>query len=332
MPPNSSELEPVRALTDLGLHDERAKTDLTLEKTEVLAPAGPAAAAAALTQERAETDARLLDERETTDAMVDDAAVHLLDEQAAHARARSAVAGRDQLLAMVSHELRGPLTAIALNANSLLQTAPAALTTRETRQVAQDMKAACGQMVHLVSDLLELPNMEAGRLEVSPLEVDAARVLRDAVAANAPMIHAASLSLQVEYPPEPRLAWIDRPRLLQVFTNLFTNAVKFSPPGGGITASLTGSEVEVQFCVADTGGGIPTEHLGRVFERFWQLAGSDRRGLGLGLYICKAIVEEHGGRIWVCSTPGVGSQFYFTVPTRQPRSTGPSQTIPSASA
>lgn len=331
MSPNSAELEPARDLTDRGLDEERSKTDGTLQKAQSQGVASPAMVEA-LTDERAETDARLLDERETTDALVDDAAVNLRDEQAAHARSRSAVVGRDQLLALVSHELRGPLTAIALNANSLLQASPTALTSRETRQLAEDMKAACSQMVHLVGDLLNLPSMDAGRLEVTPRQTDPCQVLRDAVAVNTPMIQTASMSLQVEYPTEPMVAWIDEPRLLQVFTNLFANAVKFCPPGAVITASVTGSAEEVRFCVADTGGGIPPEHLDRVFDRFWQLRASDRRGLGLGLYICKAIVEEHGGRIWVCSELGVGSQFYFTVPTRQPRITEPSQPTASPSA
>jgi signal transduction histidine kinase len=169
-------------------------------------------------------------------------------------------------------------------------------------------------MARLVADLLDLASMEAGRLEVTLAKGDPAVAVRDAVAANTPMIQMASLSVRVDCPPEPLSAAVDQPRLVQVFTNLLANAVKFSRPGGVISASVTRSDAEIRFCVADTGCGIPPEYHFRVFERFWQLGGSDRRGVGLGLYICKAIVEAHGGRIWVTSAPGLGSQFHFTVP------------------
>jgi signal transduction histidine kinase len=313
--PHVSQLDPARERTDVGLDDERAKTDAALRASEVQAgPVMPEIAAHPFTQERAETDARLHSERVKTDAMVDDVTIHLFDEQAAHARSRSAVDRRDQLLTLVSHELRGPLTAIALNADMLLDVSLCARRPIETRQIVQDVKAACGQMGRLVADLLDLASMDAGRLKVTLSNGDPAAALRDAVLANTPMIQMASLSVQVECPAEPLSAAIDQPRLIQVFTNLLANAVKFSCPGGVIVVSLIRRDAEIEFGVADSGCGIPPEFQTRVFDRFWQVGGTDRRGVGLGLYICKAIVEAHGGRIWVTSTPGAGSQFHFTVP------------------
>jgi signal transduction histidine kinase len=310
----SADLEPARERTNIGLEEERADTDLALRhdrgrREERLV------VNQRLTDERAETDALLLNERVETDAVVDDVTLHLVDEQAAHALARTAVARRDELLALVSHELRSPLTAIALNAEALLGASPvASLDGGEIRTIAEDVRAACGQMTLLVGDLLDLASMEAGRLKVTLEDEDAAALVRDAVSANRPMIHMASLSLVVDCPTEPLRARLDRRRLLQVLANLFANAVKFTRPGGTITVSLASGEQGLRFCVADTGSGIPPEHASRVFDRFWQLGGSDRRGVGLGLYICKAIVEAHGGRIWVHSEPGVGSQLYFTIP------------------
>jgi signal transduction histidine kinase len=102
--------------------------------------------------------------------------------------------------------------------------------------------------------------------------------------------------------------------MLQVLANLLSNSIKFTARGGNITVSCVDNGGGLQFCVSDTGSGIPQEMLESVFERFWQVGKNDRRGLGLGLYISKCIVEAHGGRIWTESTLGVGSRFYFTLP------------------
>ncbi len=107
----------------------------------------------------------------------------------------------------------------------------------------------------------------------------------------------------------------DRKRLLQVFENLMGNALKFTPKGGCITVSAAAKDRVVQFTVADTGPGIAPESVPHVFDRFWQAATRERRlGAGLGLPITKGIVEAHGGRIWLESTVGRGTTFFFTIP------------------
>ena len=118
---------------------------------------------------------------------------------------------------------------------------------------------------------------------------------------------------------EPGLpdVWADRDRVLQVFENLIGNAVKFTKPGGRITAGAASRDREVLFWVADTGAGIDCEEMPHVFDRFWQAQKARRGGAGLGLQIVKGIVEAHGGRIWVESEVGVGTTFYFTLPTAE---------------
>jgi two-component system sensor histidine kinase VicK len=116
---------------------------------------------------------------------------------------------------------------------------------------------------------------------------------------------------------EPVVAWADASALGRVFGNLLSNAVKYSPHGGTITVEVTGQDGEAVVCVRDEGIGIPPEHLGRVFDRFYRVPNdlaTRQGGIGLGLPVCKALVEAHGGRIWVDSRPGQGSTFAFTVP------------------
>ena len=114
--------------------------------------------------------------------------------------------------------------------------------------------------------------------------------------------------------PEPIVAWVDRDRILQVLSNLIGNALKFTPNGGTIALSARKQETHVEISVTDNGPGIPEQDTGQIFERFSQLKINDRRGLGLGLYIAKWIVEAHQGRIWVTSELGRGSTFTFTLP------------------
>jgi signal transduction histidine kinase len=127
-------------------------------------------------------------------------------------------------------------------------------------------------------------------------------------------VSSSSLDLRVEVDPDVTEVWGDRDRLLQVFENLIGNAIKFTKAGGRITAGATSRDDEVVFWVADTGCGIASENLPRVFDRFWQATRAGRQGAGLGLAITRGIVGAHGGRVWAESTVGSGSTFFFTIP------------------
>jgi signal transduction histidine kinase len=321
---NLAEFE--RALVDRGRERERRLAGLTKEPERQqpgtdAAPVEyepPPGSDKTLGRERAQTDERLRQEREETDEVVDAAGVRLLREEAAHVLSKKALAYRDEILALVGHELRNPLTAIGLRAQELLEPPPGDQTALAARlaahEIAEDIQAACDQMARIVAELLDAALADMGRLNITVARGDAVRLVHDAMAASAPMLRKQGLSVKVVEPAEPLFAWFDRARLLQVFANLFGNALKFTAPGGTITVSVAKVGAELRFCVADSGRGIPPEDLLHVFERFWQLGKGERRGIGLGLYICKSIVEAHGGRIWVSSDVGAGSRFFFTLP------------------
>jgi signal transduction histidine kinase len=143
---------------------------------------------------------------------------------------------------------------------------------------------------------------------------DAILLVRETVEAFQPAAAAKGISLDSDVARDSLLARFDHERILQVLANLLSNAIKFTPEGGRISIRVEPAQEEVRFSVTDTGPGITEESLGRIFERFWQVRASDKRGLGLGLYISKCIVEAHGGRIWAESKPGAGSSFFFTLP------------------
>jgi signal transduction histidine kinase len=170
-------------------------------------------------------------------------------------------------------------------------------------------------MNHLIQDILDVTRIEGGHLSVEPARVPAGQLVLDCVDAQRPLVASASLDLHVDVGPGVPDVWADRDRALQVFENLIGNAAKFTKPGGRITAGAALGDRDVLFWVKDTGAGIAVEEMPHVFDRFWQAQKARRGGAGLGLQIVKGIVEAHGGRIWVESEVGVGTTFYFTLPT-----------------
>jgi signal transduction histidine kinase len=139
-------------------------------------------------------------------------------------------------------------------------------------------------------------------------------VVTEVVETFQPPAAAKEVSLSASVVPASLQTAFDPARILQVLTNLLSNAIKFTPPHGKVVVHLERVEDDIRFSVHDTGIGIPSDQLEAVFGRFVQVTGNDRRGVGLGLYISKGIVQGHGGRIWAESTVGEGSTFYFTLP------------------
>ena len=219
---------------------------------------------------------------------------------------------RDQVLGVVAHDLRNPLSAILLQTSALKRHGPEP--ERRSQESVEAIYRTTERMNRLIQDLLDVARMEAGQLTIEPARLSADGLITDAVDMQRSLASSSSLELRVEVDPDGAEVWGDRNRLLQVFENLIGNAIKFTQAGGRITAGTTSRDDEVVFWVADTGGGIPSENLPRVFDRFWQATRTGRRGAGLGLPIAKGIVEAHGGRIWVESTAGSGSTFFFTIP------------------
>ena len=241
------------------------------------------------------------------------------DLQERMAREQTAQRIKDDFLSIVSHELRTPLTSIQ-GYSQLLEARLRTERSGESKEMAhlRVIRSQAGRMRRLVDDLLDVSRIDRrGGVSVEPADFDLAEAVREAV--NRAAREHADRQIAV-VAPESLPLHADRDRLDQVLTNLLENAVKYSPDGGPIvvTAERRGGEVEVR--VADTGVGIPAEHRENVFERFYQAdndAGRQRfGGLGLGLYISRAIIDAHGGRIWAADNTeaGAGSVFGFRIP------------------
>jgi signal transduction histidine kinase len=228
--------------------------------------------------------------------------------------ANRATAARDQLLAVVAHDLRAPLAAVGLGAQSLAgkQTAPAG-------ELSIIIRAA-DRMRHLIEELLDVSRIEAGDVVLDRATMNIPQLLDDLLALFQGQAIAASVDLATDARAESIYA--DRERVLRILSNLVANALNAVPRGGRITVAAHGIDGGVRFSVTDTGTGIAATDVPQVFARRWRADRGNHRGLGLGLYICKCLVEAHGGRIGVESQLGRGSTFWFELFTRraeQPR-------------
>jgi signal transduction histidine kinase len=221
-----------------------------------------------------------------------------------------AVAARDTILAVVSHDLRNPLNAIHLKAQ-LMSNSP----DNQRRSEGAFFGRRAGEMNRLIQDLLDISSIEAGQLRLEKSRQAVLRMLKEGLAVWEPQSAQKSLGIDCECPDADELALdCDPNRILQVLNNLIGNAIKFTEPRGSIHVRVEPRGGEVCFSVTDSGPGIPEADLPHIFDRFTRASKSGRRGTGLGLSIAKGIVEAHGGRIWAESKVGVGSRFYFTLP------------------
>jgi signal transduction histidine kinase len=283
---SSGRTERRRAVEDEVVREERADADeaVRLERAKRVA---------LLSTERRETDKNLLSER---------------------ARSDDAVATRDDFLGVVSHDLRNMLGAMvgfaALIAKAELQENHK----EEVLTYAQRIQRAGARMNRLIGDLVDVASIEAGVLAVTREVGDPAQVVTEAVDTFQGQAAASGVSLVADIESAPSLASFDSARILQVLTNILSNAIKFTPQGGRIVVRVERIADELHFAISDTGAGIPADKLDVVFERFRQVNTNDRRGIGLGLYISKSIVQGHGGKIWAESKLGEGSTFCFRLP------------------
>lgn len=275
---------------DRLLERERSTADATLEAERA---ARRSYLSIFLAAERSATDQSLIGEREHAD---------------------TELATRDEVLATVSHDLRSLLHGLALNAEMLTKHSPAGPEGDALRKHGAMSKRLVARMSRIISDLLDVASIEAGQLALVPDRAEVAELLRDTLDAFGPTATAAGIALAAELPAGPLRAWLDAGRVLQVLANLVGNAIKFTPAGGRVAVTVEEEGASLHFRVSDTGQGIPEAELLRVFERFRQV-GRDHRGLGLGLYISKCVVEAHGGRMWAESAPGAGTTMHFVLPT-----------------
>ena len=215
---------------------------------------------------------------------------------------------------MVSHDLHTPLTAIKGSLEVLLHETVGAELRRELLGIAQKN---ADRLFRMVSDILDLARIEAGRFQGRREQFDVLTALRGTIDRLQQMAQDRGISVTLTVPAGPLTVSADSLRMEQVFTNLLGNALKFTARGGRIDIAAAERGAHILVTVADSGVGIPSEHLDRVFDRFYRVpmpASSAVEGTGLGLSICKAVVEEHGGRIWVESQAGRGSTFFVIIP------------------
>jgi signal transduction histidine kinase len=224
------------------------------------------------------------------------------------ASAEAAIRARDELLSAVAHDLRNPLSSIFTLAAILRVNG-------KEREIGEEIDHAAQRMNRLIQDLLDITRLDSGRFSIRPTRLDAVQTISGLLATEGALARASAVELQADMAPNLPQIWADEDRLLQVFENLIGNAIKFTTAGGRVALKATAGEREVLFSVADTGCGIDHDQLPRVFDRFWQAPGGTSLGAGLGLSIVKGIIDGHRGRIWVESSPGKGSTFFFTIPS-----------------
>jgi signal transduction histidine kinase len=236
----------------------------------------------------------------------------LAQEHVARVEAEAAKRARDEMLAMVAHDLRNPLAMIQMTSQLLLSDpVPDA---EMTRKVLHMMQRAGSRMSRLIGDLLDARQIESGRFVVETHPELPSAVVRDALDLLQPIAASKRQRLDAEIEPGLLAMQVDGARIQQVISNLVGNAIKFSPPDSVITVCAQGRLGAVRISVRNTGPGILPDELPRIFDRYWQGKGRERGGLGLGLAIAKSIVEAHGGCIGISSEPDVATIFYFDIP------------------
>ncbi len=226
----------------------------------------------------------------------------------------AAVRSRDSVLSVVAHDLRNPLNVISLAAHGLLPQLPDAAARRSVQRIIRSAQRAD----RMVRDLLTISAIETGRFAIDTQPVETAELILGALESQYSLAAAASVIVNADVSPDLPPLEADEERLLDVLENLIGNAIKFTPPGGSITVGASRQENQILIWVKDSGAGISAENLPHIFDRFWQAQKKERRGIGLGLSICKTIVEAHHGQIWAESMVGAGTTMSFTIPTAAP--------------
>lgn len=224
--------------------------------------------------------------------------------------AQEATRSREELLAIVAHDLRTPLNFIKMATELVAETPDS----KENADLIERTHGAVDLMNLLIADLLEVAKIEAGKMRIDPQPTSARTLVADAVAMLNPLARRRDIQLVTNAPAGLPDVMADYEKILRVFSNLVVNALKFSRSGTEVCVTAVQVGEMVRFSVVDSGSGIPSDQLTRIFDRFWQLNSADARGVGLGLAIVKSIVIGHGGTIGVESEVGQGSNFQFDLP------------------
>ena len=287
-----------REIEDDAVRDERAMADESLQRER---EETARALARLLPVERDKTDRFLLTERHRSDREI---------------------AQRDDFLGIVSHDLRNLLGAIVMSATNLSLKSDDSEVGAQVRAKTAQIERYAARMNRLIGDLVDVASIDAGVLAMTRVRADGRKLVAEAVETFRGAAAAKRIGFAVDVPGEELIADFDHERLLQVFANLISNAIKFSAQDTTITVRAARDGDALHFSVTDRGIGVPANMLELIFERFWQVGTNDRRGTGLGLYISRCILAAHGGRIWAESTVGSGTTVHFTIPMQaQPQPT-----------
>jgi signal transduction histidine kinase len=230
--------------------------------------------------------------------------------------ARQLQRARDEFVAMLSHDLKNLLSSITIASELLTREQTGPLNETQRKAVAL-ISSSSAKMRELLARFLDLSKMEMGRFEIEAALGDLGEVVREVVEAFAERTQEVGIQLKVNIVPLPEVL-VDRERIAQVVLNLLDNALKFSPPGSTVEVATATDYYEARVSVRDEGPGIAPEEMPYVFDRFYQARKARKTGIGLGLAICRAIIEAHGGLIWAEGEPGRGSTFIFSLPLPPP--------------
>lgn len=231
--------------------------------------------------------------------------------------AQAATRMRDDLLAVVSHDLRSPLASLQLSFDVLARHIHGTQGEAQALRMLELMRRAGSRMELLIHDLLDLATLQTGRFSLKNATVGIGALLEEAWAVHQPLALEKGLALQLDNQAGQTDVSCDPERIHQVLGNLLGNAIKFCPPGSRIDLGALARERDVLVWVTDNGPGIPPEHQAHIFEPYWSARHPVAQGTGLGLYISRGIIEAHGGRLGVESQPGAGARFTFTLPRRE---------------
>jgi PAS domain S-box-containing protein len=238
-----------------------------------------------------------------------------IDNARLHELVTQGLRARDDMIGIVSHDLRNPVNAVKMLTGAILSTERSTPLPLDVIEYSTIIRQASEQMDSLIRDLLDVTRIEAGRLKVETAPSHVAELLADAFSTLNAVASAKSITLRFFTEPVLPMVLADRERIRQALSNLIGNSVKFSPSQSQIDVRAERRDNQVVVSVSDRGPGMNEEQLSHAFDRFWQSRRTDREGAGLGLTITRGIVEAHGGRIWAESKVGEGSTFHFTLPT-----------------
>jgi len=230
---------------------------------------------------------------------------------------RESIQAREQILEIVSHDLRNPLSVITMNLELLARRAPPGDAGADLRQRTETALRHARHMARIIGDLVDLAAVAANRLSVARKPEEPRGIVQEAVASFEERASEKGLALGCEVVGEPPRVLCDHDRVIQILGNLLGNAISATDPGGSVVVRVEPRENEVVFSVADTGRGIPAEHLPNLFKPYWRGDANAYKGTGLGLAISWGLVVAQGGRIWAESELGLGTTFSFVLPVDQ---------------